>query len=285
MPITIVFAGTPEFAVPSLQALIDDDAFEVVCVITQPDKPIGRKRVITPSPVKVLAEEAGILIWQPGNINEEWADRPCVEPPDFLVVAAYGQLLTQEILDFPSIAPVNVHASLLPLWRGAAPIHHAILHGDSETGVTIQRMVRKLDQGPILHQASISIHDQEHTGALYDRLSHLGATTLIDTLKAPLTPVEQANNNATFCTKLKRSDGIVDPTTMTAQQIDRHVRALIPWPGVTCTIGDTTIKILETTLEESPDAYDLLCKDDTHLSITKLQVPGKKPTKGSEWSA
>jgi len=282
MPISIIFAGTPDFAVPSLQELIDDTAYDVKYVITQPDRPVGRKQVITAPPIKALALENDIPVWQPHNINKEWEDRP-FSTPDFLVVAAYGQILKQDVLDEPTIAPVNIHASLLPKWRGASPIHHAILHGDTISGVTIQRMVKALDQGAILSQAAAAIEERDTTASLHDRLSQLGATLLVKTLKAPLVPKEQNENDVTLCTKLKRSDGAVDPLTMSAINIDRHVRALVPWPGVTCTIKNTTIKILETTLEESPDAYALHCADDSVLYITTLQVPGKKPVKGSEW--
>lgn len=280
---TVFFLGTPEFAVPSFQALVKNSAFDVQLVITQPDKPVGRKQIIAPSPVKVAAEEYGIPVFQPEKLNTAWSERPVQMQPDFLVVVAYGQLLNDEVLNAAAIAPVNVHASLLPRWRGASPLQHSILHGDSETGVTVQRMVKELDAGPILGRAAITMDSRETLQTLHDKLSLLGADLLIKTLSEPLHPQEQDTSLVTHCTKLKREDGDVDTQAMTAEEIDRKVRALVPWPGVRMELNGTTVKIWETALQENEHALPLSCKDNTILYLLTLQAEGKKPVRGDEW--
>ncbi len=306
---SIVFCGTPEFALPSLQALTEDPAFRVTHVITQPDKPVGRKQEMTSPPVKILANELGIPVLQPRNINKDLQlirhaeevgtllrddpslrfgspqdDVPTVSKrPDFLVVAAYGQILSKEILAWPKIAPINLHASLLPRWRGASPIQHAILMGDQTSGVTIQRMVRELDSGPILAKEEIEIDPRETFISLHEKLSKLGAPLLLQTLKNPLKETSQDESKVTLCAKLTRGAGVVDPATMTAEEIDRHVRALVPWPGVRITIEGKEVKLIETSLEPSPDAFELSCAKGTMLYILRIQSPGRKPISGLEW--
>ena len=157
-PFTIIFCGTPAFAVPSLEALAADAAFDIRLVITQPDKPQGRKQMLTAPPVKLAAERLGIPVWQPENINAEISKLEAGSSQlDYLIVVAYGKILKKQLLDLPTIAPINVHASLLPRWRGASPIEHAILAGDTDTGVTVQIMAERLDEGGILAQQKIAI--------------------------------------------------------------------------------------------------------------------------------
>lgn len=276
---SVIFAGTPQIAAPSLQALIDDPAFDVQLVITQPDKPVGRKKILTAPPVKEVAQKAGIEVAQPEDIN--------LFPLSsfhfhFLVVVAYGQILKRHILDAPRIAAVNLHPSLLPRWRGPSPMKSAILHGDAETGVTIQRMVEKLDAGPILSQIATPIEEHETIEHLQHRLMSLGATLLVDTLQKPLTEIEQDPSNVTISPKMKREHGNVDPTTMTAQEIDRRVRALVPWPGVQCTVQGHTIKLIETQLQESNGTIPLNCKDST-LFLKTVQPPGKTAISATDW--
>jgi methionyl-tRNA formyltransferase len=242
--------------------------------------------VITPPPVKVAAERLGIRILQPHDINSE----PLLQPethnpkPDYLVVVAYGQLLKAPLLALPKIAPVNVHASLLPRWRGASPIQNAILAGDAMTGVTVQRMVQKLDAGPVLAQQSIPIGLRETFIELHDRLAKMGADLLLQTLTQELHPKEQAADGITVCKKLSRANGMVDPQTMPAEDIDKYVRALHPWPGVTLSLGkDSSLKILATDLQPSAGAAALSCKDQTTLYLVSVQVPGGKPLTGKEW--
>ncbi len=280
---SIFFLGTPEFAVPSLRALLESDAFDVKLVITQPDKPVGRKQLVTPPPVKTLALEHGIPVFQPENLNSAWKDRPVKEQPDFLVVVAYGQILKQDVLDASKIAPVNVHASVLPRWRGASPLQHAILSGDTESGVTVQQIVKELDAGAILGKAVIELDPRETTETLHDKLSKLGAELLLRTLSEPLNPEEQDPSGVTLCRKLSRSDGDVDAATMTAEEIDRKVRALVPWPGVRMTIDGESLKILETNVQEQSDSFALPCAKNSTLYILKLQEEGRKPVTGSDW--
>lgn len=276
-PWKIIFAGTPEFAVPSLQALAAADSCQVDLVVTQPDKPVGRKQTLTPPAVKVAAHELQIPVIQPTKL--EPSDLPA---HDFLVVVAYGQLLTQVVLDTPRVAPINLHASLLPRWRGASPMQHSLLHGDTETGITAQRMVKALDAGPILAQHTTAIAPRETITTLHHRLAVLSAKLIVDTLQAPLTETPQDESLVTTCGKLSREIGNVDPATMTAEEIDRHIRALVPWPGVRTTINGHDVKLIAAQLTPNESAYPLACTEGT-LYITQMQSPGKSPVSGAAW--
>ncbi len=280
-PFSVIFAGTSAFAVPSLDALVSDERFLVDLVITQPDRPTGRKQLLTLPPVKEAALRHGLQVKQPESFNKE----PDVLPPafDFLVVVSYGQILSQAILDRPAIAPVNVHASLLPRWRGASPIQHTILAGDTETGVSIQIMHKELDAGPIIAQIKTPVAPRETTPTLHDRLATMGADLLLETLINPLKAVPQDPSGITICGKLSREDGKVDVKTMTAEEIDRRVRALTPWPGVSMEIDGQTLKILETSLELNGDAVEVPCKDRSTLYLSLVQPSGKKPMRASDW--
>ncbi len=283
---SVIFCGTPEFALPSLRALAADPAFDVKLVITQPDKPVGRKKIVTAPPIKTLAEDLNIPLLQPENVNDELPAYLMEHPddqPDFLVVVAYGKILSQAVLDLPRIAPVNVHGSVLPRWRGASPVEHAILAGDAETGVTVQVMAAELDAGPILSAHAIPIGPADTSGSLRDVLSHIGAELLVDTLKKPLKPEPQSTEGVTFCRKLAKEDGIVDRQKTTAIDVDRHVRALNPWPGVVCDIDGHTVKILESSLEQSPHAIPVGCAEETTLFVTRVQPSGKKPMAADDW--
>ena len=279
---SVVFFGTPEFAVPSLDALVKDPAFDVRLVVTQPDKPIGRKKTITPPPVKVAAERHGIPVLQPENVKLE-AERLKLKA-DYFVVVAYGQIFSQELLDIPRITSVNVHASILPRWRGASPITHAILAGDKKTGVTVQQMVRELDSGPILGQRQISITERSTFIDLHDNLMVMGADLLVNVLKHPLRPVSQDPQAVTLCTKLSRSDGLVDLECLSAEDVDIKVRALNPWPGVTGHVHGVSLKFIETSLEKLPDAYALKCADGSSLYLVQVQEPGKRVMSGAAWA-
>jgi methionyl-tRNA formyltransferase len=280
-PFSVVFCGTSAFALPCLEAVCADDRFRVTAVITQPDKPVGRKQLLTPPPVKTLAARLNLPVFQPVKINAEWKDIAAkVERPDFLVAVSYGQILSQEILDFATRAPVNVHASLLPELRGASPIQHAILLNHATSGVTVQRMVKELDAGPVLGQTALPLKDRETSPVLHDKLAAAGATLLLETLAKPLKEAPQDAAKATFCRKLSRADGVVDPATMPAADIDRRVRALTPWPGVTW----NDMKILETSLNPQPDAFSLTCANSTTLYIVSLQPAGKKPMTGGAYA-
>lgn len=283
---SIIFCGTPEFAVPSLRALASDAAFDVRLVITQPDKPVGRKKVITAPAVKLLAQDLNIPVLQPANVNDELHAYLMEHPddqPDFLVVVAYGKILSQAVLDIPRIAAVNVHGSILPRWRGASPVEHAILAGDTETGVTVQVMAAELDAGPILSIATLPITPLDTAVTLRQTLSEMGAGLLIDTLKKPLKPEAQPTEGVTFCRKLAKEDGIVDRQTMTAVDVDRHVRALNPWPGVVMDIEGHKVKILESSLEQITHGIPVACAEDTTLFVARVQAAGKKVMDAEEW--
>jgi len=283
---SVWFLGTSAFAVPSLEALWKDDAFSVDLVITQPDRPTGRKQELMPPPVKIAAQKHGLRIEQPENINDHFQFSIFnfqLSTPDFLIVVSFGQILSQEILSVPTIAAVNVHASLLPRWRGASPIQHAILAGDAETGVSVQKMVKELDAGPILNQEKVAIAPRETFTTAHDKLATIGAGLLLRTLKNPLQPLEQDPTRVTVCRTLKREDGMVHPQEMTAEEIDRNVRALNPWPGVTLVQDGQTVKILESSLEPTVDSAVLTCAKGTVLHLVRVQAAGGKPMTGAAW--
>ena len=225
--------GTPDFALPTLRALAED--FDVAGVVTQPDRRAGRGRDFHPPPVKVLAEELGIPVYQPENINApEALEHLSAWAPNLMVVAAFGQILRPKVLNLPPHGCLNVHASLLPRWRGAAPINAAILHGDSETGVTIMKMARGLDTGPILTQRAIPIQANDTAGSLFARLAQMGGELLVETippyLQGELTPQRQNDAQSTYAPMLRRKDGELD-FSQTGAFLARKIRAYHPWPG------------------------------------------------------
>ncbi len=286
-PISIIFCGTSAFAVPSLQALLADEAFDVRLVITQPDQPVGRKQELKASPVKELALQNDISVYQPESLRKEFfSSSYASERPEYLVVVSYGQILSQEMLDFPVKAPINVHASLLPRWRGASPLQHAILHRDTVSGVTIQRMMKELDAGPILLQEESPLDPRETFTTLHNRLAATGADLLVKALKNYPAEKEQDTHGITLCPKLTREDGDANPETMTAEEIDRRVRALNPWPGVRITINGHTepLKLLETSLEPTVQTHPVPCKDGSLLHLVTVQPAGKKPMTGAAWA-
>ncbi|MBI2636205.1 methionyl-tRNA formyltransferase [Candidatus Peregrinibacteria bacterium] len=282
---TVWFLGTSSFAVPSLEAFFADSSFYIDLVITQPDRQAGRKREIIPSPVKITAEKHGVKILQPANINSHFHDSRNPAPlPDYLAVVSYGQILSQEILDIPRIAPVNLHASLLPRWRGASPMQHALLAGDSETGVTVQIMAKELDAGPILAQEKVAIESRETFETLHNKLAAIGARLLIATLKSPLNPIGQDQSRATICRTFQRANGFADPISMTAEEIDRKARALNPWPGVTVVLNGQSVKLLATSLEPANDSAPLACANGTVLRLVAVQPAGGKAMTGGAWA-
>jgi methionyl-tRNA formyltransferase len=229
----IVFMGSPEFAVPTLQALVGK--FNVVGVVTQPDRPAGRGRKLTPPPIKSLAEEYGLPVIQPPRLRQPDAIEQLHNwKPDVIVVAAFGQILRPQVLDLPPQGCINVHASLLPRWRGAAPIRAAILHGDSQTGITIMRMDAGIDTGPILSQRAIPIEAGDNAETLGEKLARIGADLLIETLPGYLvgqiSPTPQEDGLATYAPMLEKADGELD-FNRSAIELERQVRAFYPWPG------------------------------------------------------
>ncbi len=250
MTTRLVFMGTPDFAVPTLRALLEAPAFQVAGVVTQPDRPAGRGQGLRPSPVKLVAQAAGVPVFQPKTLRtpEAFAQLAAWQP-DLIVVAAFGQILRQNVLDLPRHGCVNVHASLLPRWRGAAPIQAAIRAGDTETGVTIMRMDAGLDTGPILAQRAIPITPRETGQSLHDRLALLGAELLLETLPAylagTLIPRPQPNDESliTYAGQIAKEDGAIN-WRESAIAIDRLVRAFTPWPGTFTTWNGQLLKII-----------------------------------------
>lgn len=251
---------------PSLGAL-HQAGHEITLVVTQPDRPAGRGMKVTPPPVKVAAQELGLAIYQPARIRDpEAVERLHAAGPDFLVVVAYGQILPRAVLDIPRVGALNVHASLLPRWRGAAPVAHAILAGDDETGVTIMKIDEELDHGPVLALRATPIGEHEDAVELTARLAQMGAELLTDTLANfdELRIVGQDHTQATYAPKLTREMGELS-TIKDGREMDRRVRALQPWPGATLSTDRGRVKVLRGHVEGDRYVPDL------------VQLPGKKP--------
>lgn len=244
----VVFAGTPDFACPSLQALIDDNV-KVLAVYTQPDRPAGRGRKLMASPVKQLAEAHNIPVFQPETLKDTAEhDMLSALGADLMVVAAYGLLLPQAVLDIPRYGCINVHASLLPRWRGAAPIQRAIQAGDTKTGISIMQMEAGLDTGPVLNTITCPIKDSDTAQDLHDRLAQLGAEALliaVDNIESGRARAEKQDDKlATHAAKLQKAQANLD-WTLSAEQLDRNIRAFNPWPIAQSTLEDQTIRIYE----------------------------------------
>ena len=243
-----VFFGTPEFAVPSLAAL-RDGGIEVPLVVTQPDRPVGRRSTPVPSPVARLAGELGIAVEKPERLrgNTSVFDRVLGLAPDAGVVVAYGKILPNDLLEIPRLGFVNVHASLLPKFRGASPVAAAILAGETETGVTTMRVIEELDAGPVYLTRRTAIHPGEDAASLSKRLAELGAPLLVETLRALEAGTLEAtpqSGEASFCRTIRREDGEID-WTLEAGELVRRLRAYTPWPGLHTFLGEERVKILD----------------------------------------
>lgn len=289
----IVFAGTPDFAATSLSALVEA-GHEILAVYTQPDRPAGRGRKARRGPVSQLAHDHGLRIEQPESLRNDAAQATLREiAPDVMVVAAYGLILPQAVLDIPDHGCLNVHASLLPRWRGAAPIQWAIAAGDSETGISLMQMDAGLDTGDVVSCHRIPIMDNETGGSLHDRLAELGSEVLSGALHelahGNLTPEPQDDHRATYARKLERSDGRID-WQGTAQSLARRIRAFNPWPMAHTTMDDDAIRVLSaqavntdvtdsepgTVLEREPAGALVQCGEGV-IRITRVQLPGGRP--------
>lgn len=250
----ILFWGTPEFAVPSLRAL-QEEGHAVLAVVTQPDRPAGRGQSLRPSPVKQEAEREGIPVLQPElPRGEEFISEIRELEPDLSVVAAYGHILGDEVLAVPRLGSINVHASLLPELRGAAPVNWAIIHGHTHSGVTIMRMVRELDAGPILYRVATPLPDDITAGELYEMLSEMGAIGLIEALAQmeadAITEAEQAHDRATYAPKLGRADARID-WTLDAVSLDRWIRGCDPWPAAWSQLDGVPVQVFAPRTDES----------------------------------
>lgn len=285
----VVFAGTPEFAAQALAAILADGN-EVVLVLTQPDRPAGRGMSLQASPVKQLALQHGLPVHQPSSLKSEEACQPIIEArPDVMVVAAYGLILPQAALDIPRLGCLNIHASLLPRWRGAAPIQRAILAGDAKTGVTIMRMEAGLDSGPMLLKESLPIADTETAGTLHDKLAALGARLIVEALpkleRGELPGDIQPEEGVAYAAKLEKAEAALD-WRRPALLLDRAVRAFNPFPGATAQMDGQIIKIWRvaavpgtgepgTVLAAGADGIVVACGEGA-LCLTELQKAGGK---------
>ena len=242
----IVFAGTPDFAVPALDAVVAA-GHQVAAALTRPDRPSGRGLAATASPVKQAAARLGIPVLQPTSLQTPEAQRDIGSlAPDALVVAAYGLILPQAVLDLPRLGAINIHASLLPRWRGAAPIHRALLAGDRETGISIMRMDAGLDTGPVFLREAVTILPGDTAGTLHDRLAVLGARLVVEALdglaRGTLTAMPQPAEGATYAAKLHKDEARIDWRRPSAE-IERQVRAFNPFPGAAARVRGTEVKI------------------------------------------
>lgn len=312
--IRIVYMGTPQFAVPALKALIEGAApgvvlaegYEVMTVITRIDKPVGRGREIIFSPVKETALSAGIPVWQPGSLKRAAnIEALAAMHADLYIVAAFGQILPQAVLDQPRFGTLNIHASLLPKYRGVSPIAEAILQGDDETGITIMLLDAGIDTGPMLLKKSISISDEDTTGSLTAKLAELGAEALIEALplwiQGKLVPQAQDESLASYTSMLRKEDGAIN-WNISAKAIERQVRAYTPWPGAYTHWRGKLLKIIAAGVLEQPSEENeqtqpgavsgrteqgqkmlAIASGAGTLLVERIQLEGKKAMRADEF--
>lgn len=289
-PLRIIFAGTPDFAARHLQALIDSE-HHVVGVYSQPDRPAGRGKKLKASEVKELALANVLPVFQPASLkNDDALSELSSLNADIMIVVAYGLLLPKAILEAPRLGCLNVHGSILPRWRGAAPIQRAIWAGDDETGVTIMQMDEGLDTGDMLHISRCPIDATETSASLYTKLAELGPTALVETIaklaNGEITPQVQDDTLANYAKKLSKDEANID-WSMDALQIERNIRAFNPWPVCFTQMGENTVKIYQADVVEQQGTPGTILNSDKHgivvacgthaLKITQLQPQGKKP--------
>jgi methionyl-tRNA formyltransferase len=296
---SLVFMGTPEFSVPIL-SMLQEEGYSILAVVTQPDRPVGRKKVLTPTPVKKEALRLGLPVLQPEKLKgSQQMDEILAMQPDIIVTAAFGQILPKEILDAPEFGCLNVHASLLPAYRGGAPIHQAIIDGRDETGVTIMYMAQKLDAGDIISQESIPIEDADTTGILFEKLSIVGRDLLKETLPTILSRsnarMVQDENKVTFARNISREQERID-WNQSAKDIYNQVRGLNPWPVAYTTLRQEAVKVwwgqpsqqsytqpVGTVVELIGDRLVVQTGFEQAFEITELQPAGKKKMSAEEF--
>ena len=286
----LVFMGTPDFSVPALDALAEA-GHQIAAVYTQPPRPAGRGKKDRPSPVQARAEALGIEVRHPKTLRDPAAQAAFAAlEADVAVVVAYGLILPQPVLDAPEHGCLNIHASLLPRWRGAAPIHRAIMAGDSETGVCIMQMEAGLDTGPVRLCEATPIGAEDTTGDLHDRLAAIGARVIVDALARPdaLPPVPQPDTGVTYAQKIDKAEARID-WTRPAAEVDRRIRGLSPFPGAWCEIGGERVKLLRSRLADGRGApgahlggFRVACGDGA-VQITEAQRQGKRPISAAEF--
>ncbi|MCO7127982.1 methionyl-tRNA formyltransferase [Sporolactobacillus shoreicorticis] len=296
----ITFMGTPDFAVPVLQYLLEDPAYEVVCVVTQPDRPKGRKHRLTPPPVKVLAEKFSVPVLQPEKVRKAEAIQEILAfGADLLVTAAYGQILPESLLKGPRLGCVNVHASLLPAYRGAAPIQQSIIDGQKESGVTIMYMVKQLDAGDILSQVRVPIEDQDTFGTLHDKLSTAGSNLLMETLPkleaGSLTPRPQNEKEVTFAPSIQHEDEEI-VWEKSASAVRNLIRGLNPFPGAFTRLEGSIFKLFAaeltdlrtaekpgTIIQSGSEGFFVATGNGQVIKIVECQPAGKKRMKAVDF--
>ena len=295
----IIFMGTPGFSVPILNGLVAE-GYDVLRVVTQPDRPVGRKKVLTPPPVKEAALKHGIKVLQPEKISGSPEMEEIISlNPDLIVTAAFGQFLPENLLKAPKLGAINVHASLLPKYRGGAPVHYSIIKGDSETGVTIMRMVKKMDAGNMLSQKAIPISKTDDVGSMFDKLSLLGKDMLLEMLPefiaGNIKEIPQDETLVTYSPNITREEEQID-WNKTSELIDCQVRGMRPWPVAFTTYQETRVKLWDTTpLDETTTKapgtiikinkknFLVACGEGTVLQINDLQPAGKGRLKAVEY--
>jgi methionyl-tRNA formyltransferase len=297
MSIRVVFMGSPEFALPVLKMLAQN--YELAGVLTQPDRASGRGRALKAPAVKSLALELNLPVMQPEKLRAPEAMAQLAEwKPDLIVVAAFGQILKKDVLELPRHGCVNVHASLLPRWRGAAPVNAAILAGDPETGVTIMKMDAGLDTGPMLSKSAIRILPDDTTGSVLDRLALLGADLLMETLpdylSGKLMPQPQPEEGATYAPMLKKEDGLLD-FSRPAAELERRVRAMNPWPGAWFEWNGDVLKVARASVHEARgreiggrfivDGRPAVMTTENALLLEEVQPSGRKLMPGKSFLA
>lgn len=290
----IVYMGTPEFSVGPLREIIKD--YNVELVVTQPDKEVGRKKILTPSKVKEFALEKGIKVFQPRKIREDYKKIIDIKP-DLIVTCAYGQIIPKEILDFPKYGCINIHASLLPEYRGGAPIHHAVMDGKDKTGITIMYMNEKMDEGDILYQKEIDILDTDNTSSMFNKLSILGSEMIREfipkLINGEITPVKQDNNKATYAYNITKEDEKISFDD-SAINIYNKIRGLSEVPGSYTFLDDKRVKIFNSRIgkeiNKTPGEIVNIYEDgigvstkDFEIILTDIQIEGKTREKVSEY--
>lgn len=282
--------GTPDFSTKVLEMLIAEH--NVIAVVTQPDRPVGRKRTLTPPPVKEVAVKHGLPVYQPEKLAQsEDLEKLIALDADLIVTAAFGQILPESLLNAPKLGAINVHASLLPKYRGGAPIHQAIIDGQKETGISIMYMVKKLDAGDIISQRAIAIEDQDDVGSMHDKLSFLGADLLKETLPSIINGtnqrIEQNEDEATFASNISRDQEKID-WSQSAEAIYNQIRGLSPWPVAYTKMNDGNLKVYAsrieqgktgepgTIIETTKKAIIVATGSGDAIALTDIQVAGKK---------
>lgn len=291
--------GTPQFSVQVLERLISD-GYTIAAVVTQPDRPVGRKRTITPPPIKTIALQYDIPVLQPEKIRKPVeVEKVLAYKPDLIVTAAFGQILPKELLEAPPLGCINVHASLLPELRGGAPIHYAIMQGKKKTGVTIMYMVEKLDAGDMLAKVEVDIDETDHTGSMHDKLSKAGSDLVSETIPKlidkTITPVSQNEADATFASNIKREQERID-WRKSGEEIYNQIRGLHPWPIAYTDLNGETVKIWwgekmaysnrgatpGEIIELAPDGIIVQTGNETAIKLTEVQPAGKKKMKAEQ---